>query len=95
MRKTVTVHVDNYTRVCLTIIAVLLTVAIVGMWADRTPSVPSARAGELFADAAAGRQAQLDATKETNQKLSDLIDLLKSGQVKVQTVSDADKHDAK
>jgi hypothetical protein len=84
--------VDNYTRFCLTAIAALLTVLIVMLWVQGVPSAPSARAGDLPFDAAANRQAATDAAKETNQKLSDLLDLLKSGQVKVQVVQDGDKH---
>jgi hypothetical protein len=83
------VHVDNYTRFCLTAIAGLLTVLILMLWVDGTPCAPSARAGELPYDSAASRQEIVDAAKETNHKLGDLIDLLKSGQAKIQMV-DAD-----
>jgi len=79
-----TVQIDNYTRLCLTFIAGLLTVLIVALWVQGVPAAAPAGAGEMFVDAGANRQAQLDATKETNQKLTELIDLLKGGQVKVQ-----------
>ena len=97
MRGNVKVHVDNYTRFCLTVIAALLTVLILVLWVQGTPSAPMARAddassssrmtslGEHLADL-------LAATKETNQKLADLNDLLKSGQAKIQVIEADDKH---
>lgn len=87
----ITVHVDKYTKFCLTAIAALMTVLIVMLWAQG-PTVPQAQAAEPFLDAAGDRKAAVDAAKETNQKMGDLIDLLKSGQVKVQVVQEGDKH---
>ena len=87
MRTIGKVHVDNYTRVCLTLIAVLLTVLVLALWVQGVPSVPSAQAAEQpFGDSAATRQAMVDEQKETNRKLGDIIDLLKGGQIKVQVV---------
>ena len=80
------VRMDGYTRVCLTAIAVLLTVLMIGLWADKTPQVGQARAdGSLLKR---GTQAQLvdlvKAQKKTNAELSGLIKFLKSGKLTVQ-----------
>ena len=101
MRNIGQVHVDNYTRFCLTVIAGLLTVLVLMLWVQGTPSAPLARADESapptermkgladhFADL-------LTATKKTNQKLTDLNDLLKSGQAKFQVVDADGKHEHK
>ncbi len=77
-------QVDAYTRVCLTAIAVLLTVLIVGLWADGTRWAGDARAADQFGDMGTRIQAQLDAQNQTNAKLDALMKLLTSGQVKVQ-----------
>jgi hypothetical protein len=95
MRDIGKVHVDNYTRICLTVIAGLLTVLILILWVQGTPSAPLAKAGELPFDSAASRQEGVDAVKETSRKISDLIDLLKSGQAKIQVIQADDKHDHK
>jgi hypothetical protein len=92
MRTNERVHVDNYTRFCLTVIAALLTVLILMLWVDGTPCAPMARADDSAS--ATGRMTGLAehfadllaATKETNQKLTDLNDLLKSGQAKIQVI---------
>lgn len=85
-KETFRVRVDGYTRVCLTVIAVLLTVLIVGLWADHTPSADQARAAKPFVET--GTQAQIvllvRAQDRTTAKIAELITLLKSGQVKVQ-----------
>ena len=86
------VRIDNYTRVCLTFIAVLLTVLIAGLWAQ-VPLAGDARAAEPFIDASAQRFAAVKAQEQTNQKLDELIALLRSGDVRVQTVEPKDKDD--
>jgi uncharacterized membrane protein len=102
MRTSEKVHVDNYTRFCLTAITVLLTVLILILWVQGTPSASVARAaddssvtparmtglGEHIADL-------LTATNQTNQRLTDLIDLLKSGQAKIQVIEADGKHEHK
>jgi len=81
--------VDAYTRVCLTAIAVLLTVLIVGLWADHAPIAGQAHAKGAFVDS--GMQSQLvamvKAQQKTTAKLDQLIGVLKSGQVKVHVVN--------
>jgi hypothetical protein len=82
--RKVEIKVDRYTRFCLTAIAVLLTILILGLWMQAVPTPPSASAGELFNDSAAQRSAIVDEAKATNSKLDELISLLKSGDIKVQ-----------
>jgi len=80
--------VDGYTRVCLTAIAVLLTVLVVGLWAEGVPSADHARAADpkVFGDSAAQREEMTKLQKETVDKLDELITLLKSGEAKVQVI---------
>ena len=91
MRGNIRVHVDAYTRFCLTVIAGLLTVLILILWVQGTPSAPLARADETPRMTGLGEHfvELVAATKETNQKLTELIDVLKSGKAKIQVV-DAD-----
>ena len=78
------VRVDAYTRVCLTVIAVLLTVLIIGLWAQETPSAPRAHAGmPTVLNPQAQRYAAPEAVQETNNKLGQLISLFQSGNAKV------------
>ena len=78
------VRMDAYTRVCLTVIAVLLTVVIIGLWADGVPSVEKASAARAAMSNAIRQTKLLEAQKQTNTKLDELIALLKSGQIKVE-----------
>lgn len=96
-KEDLVVRVDWYTRLCLSSITVLLTVLVMVLWVEAVPNLPSARAAEPFLDSAAVRREQLDAQKVTNVKLDDLIELLKSGQVKVQMAEPASggSHDKK
>ena len=87
--KQIEVRLDGYTRVCLGVIAVLLTVLIVGLWADFMPSGSSARAAEPFLNSAAQREAMVSVQEATNVKLDELIGLLKNGSAKVQIVGEA------
>ena len=94
------VRVDGYTRVCLTAIAVLLTVLVIGLWADLTGPVREARAESKFRDSkaqkaltegrwgtsSAPQQAIARAQQESNLKLDELIKLLKSGEIRVRVV---------
>ena len=91
----VEIRVDGYTRVCLTVIAVLLTVTALGLWGQGVPSVspagaagPVAAADSGFGDTNARILAQLEQAKLTNAKLDEVIKLLTSGQMKVQLVKD-------
>jgi len=85
----VEVKVDGYTRVCLTAIAVLLTVLIVGLWATGLDLSADARAATPFGDSGEQRQEYITLQKETNSKLGELVSLLRSGEVKVQLVDKA------
>lgn len=99
--RNVTIRVDGYTRVCLTAIAVLLTVLIVGLWANHSPTPDAAFAGGV--PRAINPQSQRDAVAEAqragNAKLDELIELLKSGDVQVKVIGqlpaeeDADRAD--
>ena len=92
-KETLKVRVDWYTRTCLTAIAVLLTVLILGLWADYTPQARQAEAAKPFVDN--GPQAMIiqmvKAQDRTTAKLSELIALMRSGQVKVEVVASTDK----
>ncbi len=89
-RETLKVRVDGYTRVCLTAIAVLLTVLIIGLWADYTPQAPQAQATKPFLDNST--QAEIvqliRAQDRATAKIAELITLLKSGQVTVKVADD-------
>jgi len=89
-RGTLKVRVDWYTRACLTAIAVLMTVLIIGLWADYTPQGQSAFGGSAKPFVESGTQAQIiqvvKAQDRTTAKLTELIALLRSGQVKVEVV---------
>jgi hypothetical protein len=78
--------VDLYTRLCLTVIAVLLTVLIAGLWADGVRLAGPATAAEKFLDSAAQREAIVKAQEQGTEKLDELLRLLESGKVKVQVV---------
>ncbi len=67
----------------------------VGAWSWASLGGSTAVAGEAFLDAASQRQAIIDAQKDTNAKLTELIQLLKSGDVKVQIVQEAKENGAK
>ena len=83
------VSVDTYTRVCLTVIAVLLSILILGLWAEGTPSSNGALAAEPFLNTSAQRDMLIKAQDRTTQKLEELISLLQSGQVKVVIAQDS------
>ena len=86
----ITVKVDAYTRVCLSVIAVLLTVLIVGLWADVWPertaqaAIPVGTKANVFKGSAVGRDDLVRVSQGISTKLDRLMVLLKSGQVKVQ-----------
>ena len=79
------VQMDGYTRGCLTIIAVLLTVLIIGLWANHTPLAGHATAKGPFLDNST--QAQLvdlvKAQNKTTAKLDQMLQLLSSGRLRV------------
>lgn len=88
--RAITVRVDWYTRVCLTAIAVLLTVVIAGLWADGVQLAPTARADDkIMFDSAGDRKAMIAEQQSTNAKLDEVIKVLRSGEGKVQVVDAA------
>jgi Spy/CpxP family protein refolding chaperone len=95
MKRKIEIRVDVYTRVCLTAIAALLTLTVLGLWCQAGPLASSASAAGpagdgSFGDTGARIAAQLDAANKTNAKLDELIGVLTSGRVKVQLVKDKD-----
>ena len=82
------VRVDTYTKVCLTAIAVLLTLMVVGLWTDMAPMNGELGAAEKFLDTSAQRKAAVEQAKLTNAKLDQLISMFSSGQAKVRVVDD-------
>ena len=94
----VELRVDAYTRVCLTVIAVLLTVLIVGLWAEGVPNArPAMGAAPAVPPLAPGipnagqqREQLVRETANVAAKLDRLIHLFESGDAKVQ-VSEAGK----
>lgn len=96
-----TVHIDGYTRFCLSAIVVLLTVLIVGLWANGPASdvsdasaaakAPKSSSSTLnLLDARAQRVGTLKAAQKTNKQLDQIIALLKSGEIRV-SVAEAGK----
>jgi hypothetical protein len=93
-RRTVEIRVDVYTRSCLTVIAVLLTVLIVALWAQPlTPgggdqavaASPSAPGGGI-PDAGLQRETIIKELENQTSKLEALTRLLETGKAKVQVV---------
>jgi len=90
-RKIIQVHVDKYTRICLTLIVVLLAVLIVGLWADAPDTTaPATAAKPLFNPSKMTEQIQTN-TGRTNEKLTELIGLFTSGRAKVQVAAESKK----
>lgn len=87
--KTIHVKVDTYTRACLTVLAVLLTVVVLGLWATHTPAPDSAMAAEPQIYGPTKQRANIiEQQKATNQKLEALLKYLKSGQLTVHVKDD-------
>lgn len=92
--RKVQVRVDTYTRVCLTAIAVLLTVLIAGLWAEGVPTgdLASARppagrgAKKPLWDTVGQREALVKEMQQVNRKLEELKTVLKSGDAKFTVV---------
>ncbi|HAU37244.1 MAG TPA: hypothetical protein DCX07_05955 [Phycisphaerales bacterium] len=85
------VQVDGYTRVCLTVIAVLLAVLIVGLWAEAVPSARpvSAAPPDTFGDPNKQRIELVAEMKKTNDQIAELVALFRSGEAKVQVSGEA------
>ena len=91
------IRVDTYTRACLTVIAVLLTVVIVGLWAQDAPNSQQALGAAAAARPPAGipdsgqqREQLIREVSLLGGKLDRLTQLFESGQAKVQ-VTDTGK----
>jgi len=83
--KTLRLKVDAYTRFCLTAIVVLMTVMILGLWAERTPTADRAAAAERYQPKSTTEIGELVRVQErTIDKLEEIRKLLESGDVKVQ-----------
>ena len=82
------VRVDPYTRVCLTVIAVLLTVLIVGMWSEAVPVAREAAAVTGIPDSGRQRDKMIKELEKQTATLDRLVRLFESGTAKVQ-VKDA------
>lgn len=81
-QKQKTMVVDKYTRVMLTIIAVLLTVIAVEL-ADRgTPGLPTAQA--QIPDTGRQRQQLVEESRQSNRLLSAILEHLQTKTVKVE-----------
>ena len=84
------IRIDAYTRVCLTIIAVLMSVLIAGLWADGVPSPAEAmgqdrnQSSPSFGDSASQRKVLIEAQNRTTERLEELVTLFTTGKAKVQ-----------
>jgi hypothetical protein len=93
--KTLRVQVDAYTRLCLTVLAVLLTVVVLGLWTTHTPSPESATAAEpRIYGPTKQREELIKEQKATNKKLDALLQFMKSGQLEVHVADKGEDKDA-
>jgi hypothetical protein len=90
-QNAVVVRVDGYTRVCLTVIAALLTVLIAGLWAQGVPAAREAAAAPAAAPAPTGipdaggqRDRMVKELERVTAKLEHLAELFETGKAKVQ-----------
>jgi hypothetical protein len=84
----VRIRVDRYTQVCLTAIAVLLTLTVIGLWSERVPAAGKAEArtvkaqdtiagtGKAHSDKLSSRGVQVELQRESNRKLDKTNQLL-------------------
>ena len=94
-QQTLRFRLDRYSQTCLTAIAILLTVLVLGLWADRTPSAAEAQDSQplRFGDSGGQRVEIQDAIQESNRKMDQLIQLFQDGEAKVQIVNEADENE--
>ena len=83
-----TVTVDNYTRILLTIIAFLLLVVGAGLWYEAPDTVPAAYGA--LPDTAEQMNRLIKTTEDIKQSLDETRVLLTSGKVVVQVVAPKD-----
>ena len=86
--------VDGYTRVMLTVIAVLLTVLAVGMWCE-TPQMSQTAAAGRIPDSGLQFDSIRQSVDQVNQSIQQLSNLMVSGQVRVRVVDPAGGSTAK
>jgi len=79
------VTVDNYTRILLTVIAVLLSFIGVALWCDTPTTIPSAY-GKI-PDSGQQREALIQKSDEIINAINSLKETMTSGQMKVQVVA--------
>ena len=80
-----TATVDNYTRILLTVITILLVVVSVGLWCETPSAMSSAYAG--IPDSGQQMDQLIQKVDKLSQSLETLPGLLTSGKVKVQVVT--------
>ena len=81
------VTVDNYTRVMLTVIAVLLKLVGIGLWVEAPSTTPSVY-GAGIPDTGQQLDQLLVEAQKINASLNKINDVLTSGKVKVQVMED-------
>jgi hypothetical protein len=83
------VTLDGYTRILLTVIAVLLTVLAVGMWCETPSAISTAQAGGI-PDSGSQLNEISKKLDSIDKSISDMQKLMVSGAVKVQVVESKD-----
>lgn len=83
------VTLDGYTRILLTVIAVLLTVLAVGMWCETPSMTPAAKAGGI-PDSGSQLNEISQKLVSIDKSITDLQKLMVSGAVKVQVIDPKD-----
>jgi hypothetical protein len=95
-RQRIELRVDRYTQVCLTVIAVLLTVMIAGLWAEGTAGPAGARAVAggrapvvgMLPNSGLQRKQMIEALEKQTAQIERLVQLFESGKAKVQIEQD-------
>ena len=80
-------HVDNYTRVMLTIIAVLLTVVAAGLWFETPTTVSTAQA--KLPDSGLQFNQIIQGLGKVEQSIAEMSNFLRTGTLRVDIVEDA------
>ena len=83
-----TVKIDTYTRVLLSVIAVLLTVLSVGLWCETPDTVSQAQA--QIPDSGMQLQQVIEKLENLNDSLDEIKALAVSGAIKVQIIEAKD-----
>ena len=78
------VYIDTYTRVLLTIIAVLLTVVGARLWLETPPMVSTAQA--VLPDAGLQRKLMVQELQHIRTEIATMSHLLRTGPLKVQII---------